>query len=289
VRIELEDVRHVYSPGTPFEVEALRGVSLAVEPDEVLGVVGGTGSGKSTLVQHLNLLLAPTSGRVVVDGVDANTLRKDELRRRVGLVFQFPEAALFAPTVQEDVAFAPRRLGLGEDEVGERVAETLGLLGAEHLAGRPPFALSGGEQRRVAIAGVLAMGPEVLVLDEPVAGLDPATREDLLGVVRSLREAGTSVVVVSHDLDEIAEVADRVCVLEGGGLEYGREPEHRPVLPRSFAAARAGPAGQDPGLGRAGRRVVPRGLRGRLPSLYGGGGPPRGGEPRAAENVPWPP
>ena len=216
MRIELKDVRHVYAPGSPFEVEALRGVSLAVEPEEVLGVVGGTGSGKSTLVQHLNLLLAPTSGQVLVDGVDARTLEKNELRRRVGLVFQFPEAALFAPTVEEDVAFAPRQLGLDEDEVQKRVSETLGLLGAGHLVGRSPFALSGGEKRRVAIAGVLAMAPEVLVLDEPTAGLDPAAREDLLGVVRSLRQGGTSVVMISHDLDEIAEVADRVCVLEGG-------------------------------------------------------------------------
>jgi energy-coupling factor transport system ATP-binding protein len=216
VRIELENVRHVYAPGTPFEVEALRGVSLAVEPDEVLGIVGGTGSGKSTLVQHLNLLLAPTSGRVLVDGADARTLRASELRRRVGLVFQFPEAALFAPTVEEDVAFAPRRLGLAEEETRERVRGTLELLGAGHLTERAPFALSGGEKRRVAIAGVLALAPEVLVLDEPTAGLDPATREELLGVVRVLCDGGTSVVLVSHDLDEVAEAADRVCVLEGG-------------------------------------------------------------------------
>lgn len=225
MRVELENVRHVYAPGTPFEVEALRGVSLAVEPDEVLGIVGGTGSGKSTLAQHLNLLLAPTSGRMLVDGVDARTLERGELRRRVGLVFQFPEAALFAPTVEEDVAFAPRRLGLDEEETRERVHETLELLGASHLAGRSPFALSGGEKRRVAIAGVLAMAPEVLVLDEPTAGLDPATREDLLGVVRALREGGTSVVLVSHDLDEVAEVADRVCVLEGGEVQATGTPE----------------------------------------------------------------
>jgi energy-coupling factor transport system ATP-binding protein len=225
VRVELQDVRHVYAPGTPFEVEALRGVSLAVEPDEVLGIIGGTGSGKSTLVQHLNLLLEPTGGRVLVDGVDARTLRRSELRRRVGLVFQFPEAALFAPTVEEDVAFAPRRLGLDEDVVRQRVRETLELLGARHLAGRSPFALSGGEKRRVAIAGVLAMAPEVLVLDEPTAGLDPATREDLLGVVRALREGGTSVVLVSHDLDEVAEVADRVCVLEEGKVRAVGTPE----------------------------------------------------------------
>jgi energy-coupling factor transport system ATP-binding protein len=225
VRVELKNVRHVYAPGTPFEVEALRGVSLAVEPEEVLGIVGGTGSGKSTLVQHLNLLLMPTSGQVLVDGVDARTLKRGELRRRVGLVFQFPEAALFAPTVEEDVAFAPHQLGLDEDELQERVREALGLLGASHLADRSPHALSGGEKRRVAIAGVLAMSPEILVLDEPTAGLDPAAREDLLGVVRSLREGGTSVVMVSHDLDEVAEVADRVCILEEGEVRGVGTPE----------------------------------------------------------------
>ena len=216
MRLEIREVRHVYAPGTPFEVEALRGVSLAVEPGEVFAIVGGTGSGKSTLVQHMNLLLAPTSGEVLVDGVDATTLKKSELRRRVGLVFQFPESALFAPSVEEDVAFAPRRLGLDEREVRVRVLESLRALGVEDLAARTPFALSGGEKRRVAIAGVLAMGPEVLVLDEPTAGLDPATREDLLALIRGLREAGVSVVLVSHDLDEVAEVADRVCALHEG-------------------------------------------------------------------------
>ena len=216
MRLELEGVRHVYSPGTPFAVEALKDVSLSVEPGEVLGVIGGTGSGKSTLVGHLNLLLLPIDGRVLVDGQDARSMGRSELRRRVGLVFQSPEQALFAPTVEEDVAFAPRRLGLDEDEVRERVRETLDLLGAGHLASRPPFGLSGGEKRRVAIAGVLAMGPEVLVLDEPTAGLDPHARSELVGLVGRLRGSGMTVVFVSHDLDEVAEVADRVCVLEGG-------------------------------------------------------------------------
>ena len=188
MRLELRDVRYVYAPGTPFEVEALRGVSLVVEPGEVLGIVGGTGSGKSTLVQHMNLLLIPTGGEVLVDGADATTLKKSELRRRVGLVFQFPESALFAPTVEEDVAFAPRQLGLDEEEVQKRVLESLRALGAGELAARSPFALSGGEKRRAAIAGVLAMKPEILVLDEPTAGLDPATRGDLLALILSLAQ-----------------------------------------------------------------------------------------------------
>jgi energy-coupling factor transport system ATP-binding protein len=247
MRLELRDVRHVYAAGTPFEVEALRDVSLTVEPGEVLGIVGGTGSGKSTLVRHMNLLLVPEGGEVLVDGVDATTLKKSELRRRVGLVFQFPEAALFAPTVAEDVAFAPRRLGLDEEEVGRRVRESLGLLGVGDLAGRSPFALSGGEKRRVAIAGVLAMGPEVLVLDEPTAGLDPATRGELLGLIHHLRNAGVSVVLVSHDLDEVAEVADRVCALQGGRVRavgspaevfYG-DPDTAPVTVRVAALLRA--------------------------------------------------
>ena len=240
MRLELREVRYVYAPGTPFGVEALRGVSLVVEPGEVLGIVGGTGSGKSTLVQHMNLLLIPTGGEVLVDGVDATTLKKSELRRRVGLVFQFPEAALFAPTVEEDVAFAPRQLGLDEEEVKERVLESLRALGVGELAARSPFALSGGEKRRVAIAGVLAMKPEILVLDEPTAGLDPATREDLLALILGLRNAGISVVLVSHDLDEVAEVADRVCALqEGRVLAVGnpaevfyRDPSQAPATVR---------------------------------------------------------
>lgn len=254
MRIEVKNLRHVYSPGTDFAVEALRDVSLCVEGGEILGVVGGTGSGKSTLVAHMNLLLEPTSGEVLIDGVDARTMKKSELRRRVGLVFQFPESALFAPTVEEDVAFGPSRLGLGEDEVRERVSETLGMLGVGHLAPRSPHALSGGEKRRVAIAGVLAMGPEAIVLDEPTAGLDPATREELLDVVRGLKNAGMSVVIVSHDLDEIAEVADRVCLMERGEAKAVGAPrdvfyEHPENAPGTVLAALA--VGESlPGVGR---------------------------------------
>ncbi len=254
MRLELRDVWHVYAPGNGFELPALRGVSLTVEDGEVLGVVGGTGSGKSTLVQHMNLLLAPTSGAVFVDGVDAGTLRKSELRRRVGLVFQFPEQGLFAPTVEEDVSYAPRQLGLAGDEVRGRVRGALESLDAAHLARRAPYTLSGGEKRRVAIAGVLAMSPEVLVLDEPTAGLDPVSRERLLELVTGLRSAGTSVVLVSHDLDEVAEVADRVCVLEEGRVRsigdpaevFYADPEVAPATVRVVAAL----GNICPGLGR---------------------------------------
>ena len=254
MRLELENVSHVYAAGTPHEQTALREVSLTVEPGELLGVVGGTGSGKSTLAQHLDLLLEPTSGRVLADGEDAMKMRRSELRRRVGLVFQFPEQALFASTVAEDVAFAPRQFGLTEAEVEERVRESLAAFSADHLAAREPHALSGGERRRVAIAGVLAMRPEVLVLDEPTAGLDPATRAGLLEVLRGLRDGGGSVVLVSHDLDEVAEAADRVCLLEDGRVKalggpaevFYAEPELRPATVR--VAALVGE--REPGVGR---------------------------------------
>ncbi len=246
MRLELEEVAHAYSRGTPFEVAALRGVSLVVEAGEVLGVCGGTGSGKSTLAQHMNRLLSPTSGRVLVDGVDAASLEKTRLRQKVGLVFQFPEQALFAPTVEEDVAFAPRRLGLVEEETREMVREALTAVGVSQLAGRSPHTLSGGEKRRVAVAGVLAMDPEVLVLDEPAAGLDPATRESLLALIRNLRETRKSVVLISHDLDEVAEVADRVCILERGAVKatgtpaevfYGH-PEYAPAMVKVASSLR---------------------------------------------------
>lgn len=241
VRLELEAVSHVYSAGTAQEKVALHDVSLCVEPGEMLCVVGDTGSGKSTLAQHLNLLLEPASGRVLVDGEDATRLKPSELRRRVGLVFQFPEQALFAASVREDVGFAPRQLGLGRKEIERRVRESLSTLSIQHLEGRAPHTLSGGERRRVAIAGVLAMRSEVLVLDEPMAGLDPVSRRELLSVLRELKRGGVSVVLISHDVDEVAEVAERVCVLEEGSVRalgsaaevFYSEPEFRPATVRT--------------------------------------------------------
>ncbi|WP_273842388.1 energy-coupling factor ABC transporter ATP-binding protein [Rubrobacter calidifluminis] len=212
MRLELEDIWYSYPGGRAV----LKGISLAVAEGEVLGIIGPTGSGKSTLARQMNLLLEPERGRVLIDGEDAGRMDRREIRRRIGLSFQFPEAALFAPTVREDVAFAPRQLGLPEEEVTERTERALAALDASHLAERSIYALSGGEKRRVAIAGVLAMEPEVLVLDEPTAGLDPASRRALISLIGDLAGEGRSVVLISHDVDEVAEVSDRVCLLDDG-------------------------------------------------------------------------
>ena len=222
--ILIEGLHHVYDPGGPCPREALRGVDLAIGDGELVGLMGPTGSGKSTLVQHFNGLLRPTRGRVVVDGVDLWAPGRDrdrrlaEARRRVGLVFQFPEQQLFAETVWDDIAFAPRNLGLPEEEVARRVRAAMERTGLpEELAARPPFALSGGQMRRVAIAGVLAMEPRTLVLDEPTAGLDPRGRAELVEcLLRLHREAGLTVVLVSHDVDELAAVVRRVVLLKDG-------------------------------------------------------------------------
>lgn len=216
-----EGLVHVYLRGTPFESVALRGVDLVVRRGECLGLVGPTGSGKSTLVQHFNGLLRPTEGKVWVDGVEVRpaspALR--EVRRKVGLLFQYPEHQLFEATVSDDVAFGPRNLGLGPEEVEERVRESLQWVGLDpdRFGPRSPFSLSGGEMRRVAIAGVLAMRPEVLVLDEPTAGLDPEGRREILGRIRDLhRKAGLTVVLISHSMDDVARLCQRVVVLHRG-------------------------------------------------------------------------
>lgn len=219
--IEVRDLWHWYLRGTPLESIALQGASFTLDAGEVVGVMGHTGSGKSTLIQHFNGLLRPHRGSVVAGGFDLGDPKTDPrpLRRRIGLVFQFAEQQLFDPTVGDDVAFGPRKLGCDRDEVRRRVRGAMEAVGLpfEEFKDRYTFGLSGGEMRKVALAGVLALEPEVLVLDEPTAGLDPRARRDLLGVLRALHaERGTALVFVSHNMDEVAELVSRVDVLADG-------------------------------------------------------------------------
>ncbi|HLE78125.1 MAG TPA: energy-coupling factor transporter ATPase [bacterium] len=219
--IECERVSHVYLQGTPMETVALSDVTLAIDEGDVVGLIGPTGSGKSTLVQHFNGLLKPTSGSVRVGGVDLAARGTDlkRIREQVGLLFQFPEYQLFEETVAADVAFGPRNLGLDAADVETRVEDGLRLVGLDPAVygKRSPFSLSGGEMRRVAIAGVLAMRPKVLVLDEPAAGLDPRGKEDILGQIRALQQQrGLTVVLITHSMDEAAQMARRLIVLHRG-------------------------------------------------------------------------
>lgn len=221
--IECDDLTHIYLKDTPMETVALRGVTLRIEAGEFVAILGPTGSGKSTLVQHFNALLRPTSGTVRVGGVDLAGRDVDlrAIRQQVGLLFQYPEHQLFEETVAEDVGFGPRNLGLGSDEVRARVEQALRSVGLDPamFGPRSPFSLSGGEMRRVAVAGVLAMAPRVLVLDEPAAGLDPRGKAEILGLFRSLhREQGITVVLITHSMDEAAALAQRVVVLEAGRI-----------------------------------------------------------------------
>ncbi len=219
--IECVDLTHVYLQGTPLEAVALRGVTLSIDAGTFVGLLGPTGSGKSTLIQHFNALLRPTSGTVCVAGIDLSQRRADvrTVRRKVGLVFQYPEHQLFEETVFDDVAYGPRNLGLATQEIQDRVQDALRLVGVDPDAfgRRSPFSLSGGEMRRVAIAGVLAMQPEVLVLDEPAAGLDPQGKQEILGQIRTLhRERGLTVILITHSMDEAAQLVDRIVVMNRG-------------------------------------------------------------------------
>lgn len=219
--IVVSHLSHVYGAGTPFETKALDDISFALLEGEFVGIIGQTGSGKSTLIQHLNGLIRPSAGQVLVDEHDLADKSTDlrTVRQRVGIVFQYPEHQLFEETVAKDVAFGPKNLGLTSDEVHHRVWQALTAVGldADQLAERSPFELSGGQMRRVAIAGVLAMRPKVLILDEPTAGLDPQGRDELLGQLQELHRAGgLTVVLVSHSMEEIARVASRLIVLQQG-------------------------------------------------------------------------
>ena len=227
--IVIEKLNYVYMAGGPYETKALNDVSLTIGDGEFIGLIGHTGSGKSTLVQHLNGLLRPTSGRILVDGLDLADKQTDRraVRRKVGLVFQYPENQLFEETVEKDIAFGPRNLGLDDAEISRRVREAMAkvALDYERLKDRSVFELSGGQMRRVAIAGVLAMEPGTLVLDEPCAGLDPRGREEILGLIRNLHEqAGTTIVMVSHSMDDVASLAERVIVMNHGELVMDGAP-----------------------------------------------------------------
>ena len=227
--INIEQLSHTYLPGSALAYPALSNISLAISEGEFLGIIGHTGSGKSTLIQHLNGLLLPTEGNVQVDGLDTREkkLRK-QIRSLVGMVFQYPEYQLFDETVARDVAFGPKNMGLGEDEIATRVNEALRLVGLdpEAFSEKSPFELSGGEKRRAALAGILAMRPKYLVLDEPMAGLDPRGRREILSLVESLRrDFGTSIVMVSHSMDDVAMYADRIAVLDQGSLFMVGTPE----------------------------------------------------------------
>ncbi len=227
--IEVRDLHHTFLAGTPFASTVLHGVDLDVDAGELLGIVGPSQAGKSTLAQFLNGLLTPQRGSVVVDGVDTGRRGADlgRLRRRVGLVFQYPEHQLFAETVGDDVAFGPTNLGLGRDEVDARVDAALEAVALDPRVYRDRYvsALSGGQKRRAAIAGVLALEPEILVLDDPIAGLDPRGRDDILGWIRRLHaERGLTVVLISNSLEEIAPLLQRVAVLAGGRVVASGEP-----------------------------------------------------------------
>ena len=221
--IRCERLTHIYGRGTPLATPALTDVSLTIDAGEVVGVIGASGSGKSTLVQHFNGLLRPTSGRVLLDGVDVNGRRTDRrrIRQQVGLLFQYPEQQLFEENVFADVAFGPRNLGLSEEEVRARVQQALDQVGLPPagFASRSPFDLSGGEMRRAAIAGILAMEPRMLILDEPTAGLDPQGRREILAHVGRLHSArGLTIVLITHSMDSVAQLCERLIVLDGGRL-----------------------------------------------------------------------
>ena len=218
--ISVENLTHTYGAHSPFEKHAIRGVTLDIEQGELLGIIGHTGSGKSTLIQHLNGLLRPNDGRVLLDGKDIWEKPKEirDVRFRVGMVFQYPEHQLFEDTIYKDIAFGPKNMGLDEAEIDRRVRQAGAYVGLdEALLDKSPFDLSGGEKRRAAIAGVMAMEPEVLILDEPTAGLDPRGREQILAMIQDYRKTrGTTVLLVTHSMEDVARVADRVLVMADG-------------------------------------------------------------------------
>ncbi|MDU5083241.1 energy-coupling factor transporter ATPase [uncultured Tissierella sp.] len=222
--MKINNLNYIYNANTPFEKKALDNINLEINEGEFIGLIGHTGSGKSTLVQHLNGLMKPTSGDIIIDGVNITTKDANlkEIRQKVGLVFQYPEHQLFEESIYKDIAFGPRNLGLNEEEIHNRVKESMELVGLDfdELKDRSPFELSGGQKRRVAIAGVIAMKPKILVLDEPTAGLDPSGRDEILGEIQKLYEQeGITIILVSHSMEDVAKLVDRILVMHRGKLE----------------------------------------------------------------------
>lgn len=228
--VEIKNLTHIYSPKSPFEFQALKDINVTIEEGSFIGIIGHTGSGKSTLIQHLNGLLVPTSGTVIVDGMDIFAQKKSELiqlRHRIGLVFQYPEHQLFEETVHKDVSFGPKNQGLSEIEIDNRVRNAIKMVGLnyEEIKNKSPFELSGGQMRRVAIAGVLAMEPTVLILDEPTAGLDPRGRDDILAQIKALHQKKKiTVVLVSHSMEDIGKLVEKILVMNEGEIVYYDTP-----------------------------------------------------------------
>ena len=227
--IKIENLTHIYMPKSPFEKVALDNVSLDIRDGEFVALIGHTGSGKSTLIQHFNGLLEATSGKIIIDGIDITDKKAKltNIRKKVGLVFQYPEYQIFEETIAKDIEFGPRNLGLSDEEIHNRVIEAMGMVGLDYEADKDksPFDLSGGQKRRVAIAGVIAMKPTTLILDEPTAGLDPKGRDDILNQISKLhKDYNMTVVIVSHSMEDVARIAERIVVMNDGKVALQGTP-----------------------------------------------------------------
>jgi energy-coupling factor transport system ATP-binding protein len=219
--IKIENLTYIYMPKTPFEKKAIDDVSIEIKQGEFVALIGHTGSGKSTLIQHINGLLKPTSGKILIDDIDITkkNVKLTNIRKKVGLVFQYPEYQLFEETIEKDISFGPQNLGLNNDEINRRVQRAMKTVGMnyEEYKDKSPFEISGGQKRRVAIAGVVAMEPNILILDEPTAGLDPKGRDDILSkIVELYEENDMTIILVSHSMEDVAKVANRVIVMDSG-------------------------------------------------------------------------
>ncbi len=234
--INIEALTYTYSNGGPFEKNALHDINININDGEFIGIIGHTGSGKSTLIQHLNGILKPTGGRVTINGIDTKQRDLKELRRQVGIVFQYPEHQLFEDTVKKDISFGLQKQGLKEEEIQQRVISALHSVGLnEALLEKSPFELSGGQKRRVAIAGVVAMMPKILVLDEPTAGLDPSGRDEIFGYIKKLHnDFNMTIILVSHSMEDVAKLAQRVIVMNQGTVFMDKQSQEVYTQPEAL-------------------------------------------------------